>query len=164
MKVSQIRHAAEMYCGKVVEDDMALDVVNEALDTIGDLSDIHDEAEVVAADTVTWYELPGGTTNIVNVVDDMGDTYQKWQTRENTIKFGDAGTYSVLIKRMPDHVDSMSDEPECHVMFHRPISFYLRGYAKLATDDGNQDGHQQITRFMEEITRVAQVIRASRKR
>ena len=164
MKVSDIRHSAEMYCGKSIEDDMAINVVNECLDIIADLSDLNDEESIEVTDVSVWHELPENTTRIVNVTSSDGSPYKNWQSRGNTLKFSDLDTYSVLVKRMPEHVESMSEEPDCHVMFHRLLGMYLRGYAKLATEDTNADGQQAIQRFYEEIQRVAEVLRTTRQR
>lgn len=162
LNLAQMRQKAEMYCGVAIADDILLDVVNEALETIGDLAFIDEEIEITAPDD-SWVELPETTTKIINVM--KGDkTYQQWQTRGYSIKFVEPGTYTVTVQRMPNKVEIITDIPECHILFHKAIVTYLRGFVKLTKDDNNQDGHKLIEQFNSEIGRVAGMIQSNRKR
>lgn len=162
MNLAQIRQSAEMYCGVAIEDDMLLQAVNEALEQIGDLAFIDEEVEVTAIDA-DWNDLPEGTTSIINVTQNAAP-YQQWQTRGYKIKFVEPGTYIVALQRMPNKVESVTETPECHPLFHQAIGTYLRSFVKLTKDDTNQDGHNLKQEFKEQVARAAKIITSNRKR
>jgi hypothetical protein len=163
MNVSTIRSLAEIFCGVSIEDDIAIGLVNEGLAMIGDLAYNYEDVEFKSTDRA-WIELGSDVTNVVTVTKADGTPYSGWTTRGMSIRFDEDGTYLVTVKKMPQDVEQVSDEPDCHPMFHRALVTYLRGMVKLIRNDQSAIGAQLLQQFEQEVARVSAVLERSRQR
>lgn len=162
MKVSKIRNLSEIYCGVSIPDDLVISLVNEALHMIGDLALVYDDVSL-NAQASTWIELPEDTVSIESASKD-GKPYSGFTTQGLKIKFDEEGQFVVTIRRMPKEVEMLTDEPECHPMFHRAIVTYVRGMMKKILDDNSADGQMLLAQFTQEVDRVANMLQRTRKR
>ncbi len=176
MTVAQITQVAELYCGRNIENDIALQAINQALMTIGDLGLVMDTEEYLNSVANRWEDLPDSTTGIVTVeelvnIADPGDPaelevrpFMKWKVRTGEILFQEDGDFQVVYRRMPAKVVSISEVPDAHPIFHRPVALYLQSFVKTMRDDNNPDGHKLMEMFYAEIQRSGDVVSNIRKR
>ena len=163
MNVSTIRSLAEIFCGVSIEDDIAIGLINEGLAMIGDLANNYEDVEFTSTGR-TWMDLGDNVTNVVTVTKSDGSPFSGWTTRGMSIRFDEDGTYLVTVKKMPEDVEQVSDEPDCHPMFHRALVTYLRGMVKLIRNDESAIGAQFLQQFEQEVARVSAVLERSRQR
>lgn len=163
MNVSRIRNLVEIFCGVSIEDDMLLSLVNEGLAMIGDLANNHVDIEITSTNR-EWMKLDSDITNVITVTKEDGKPFAGWTTRGTSIRFDESGMYNVTVKKMPKDVTSVTDEPDCHPMFHRALVTYLRGMVKLIRNDQSAIGAQLLKQSESEITRVHGVLERTRQR
>jgi hypothetical protein len=96
------------------------------------------------------------------VKDSSGEPYTYFDNQDTEIKFRDAGTYEVRIRRMPVPLTDLAQTPEVHPLFHNALTFYVRGWWKMKDDDENQDGLAQIARFEQSASKAFTIL--ARKR
>lgn len=157
-----IKRSAELYVGAELDNDDAIIIINEALETIGDLA-LHIENYNINAEGTDWCELPSDTTAI-NYITKGGAIYSEWSSDGTRIKFADAGTYLVNLRRMVPQITTLGDEIQIHPLFHKSITAYVRGFMKLMDDDQSADGQAQMQEFTNGVGLAHEILKNVRKR
>jgi len=170
MTISDMIEAVETYCNvsvssssNTITPDQIIDLVNETLDKIADMTDNFTIQTFNSVQSNSWNELDTRTLSIIEVRDSGEQIHNNWKVQNAEIYFYESGSYEVLTKTMPNLVSAVSDTPDCHPIFYRPIIDYLRGMTKLRNDDTSQDGLRLVKSFYEQIKRAAKVIDLSRQ-
>lgn len=145
---NDIKVASELYTGASLEPEEILLIINESLDTIGDLALYDTEVSVVAEGKNEWCSLPEDTTAILYVEDMTGQNYNGWTTNGTKIKFQDVGEYLAGVRRMVPKISSLDDNILIHPLFRKAILAYTRGFIKLMDDDQSSDGMAQMQEFV----------------
>lgn len=159
-----VKRAAELYVGAEMDsEEDAILIINEALETIGDLA-LNSEDYPVIAENAEWNELPKDTTAINYVLDSDGKIYQEWTSDSTRIKFTKPGSYIVNLRRMVPQITSLDEEIQIHPLFHKPIIAYVRGFMKLMDDDQSADGQAQMQDFANSVGLAHQTLSNIRKR
>lgn len=160
---NDIKVAAELYTGASLEPEEVILIINEALDTIGDLA-LHDtEVSVVAEEKNKWCNLPEDTTAILCVSDKAGQNYNGWTTNGTKIKFEDVGEYLVGMRRMVPKISTLDDKIVIHPLFRKAILAYTRGFIKLMDDDQSSDGMAQMQEFVNVVGVANKTLKDIRK-
>lgn len=170
MTISDMIEAVETYCNvsvssssNTITPDQIIDLVNETLDKIADMTDNFTIQTFNSVQSNSWNELDTRTLSIIEVRDSEEQIHNNWKVKNTEIYFYESGSYEVLTKTMPNLVSETADTPDCHPIFYRPIIDYLRGMTKLRNDDTSQDGLRLVKSFYEQIKRAAKVIDLSRQ-
>jgi hypothetical protein len=178
MTGEEIQTAAELYMDDTIDDEDALEAINEALAKMGDMALVDDSKEFADAEADTEYTfeeppLAGSTTvdktwvtNVTSVRDSSGDEYYDYQLYMGdgvSIVFADDDTYTVRYRRMPAALADLTETPEIHTAFHRSLVTYLEAWAKLKEFEGDDnDGAYLRQRFDEEVARTYSMLRRRR--
>jgi len=159
----QIKEAAEAYIDEFIDDPDALKAINEAIAEIGDMA-LMDETTTITLDKDRgWTELPEDITTVVEVEDELGNTYRGYRVRgNNLISFNNAGTYTVYYRRIPKPISGIQETPEIHEAYHQALVTFVIAWWKLKDDDENPDGLRNIERFKEKTLRIFNSLRRRR--
>lgn len=159
----EIKARAEAYIGETIDDVDVLKALNEAIDEIGDLGQVYEQATSVLPFVAgTWYNLPARLTSLVEVTDETGQPYHGWRTRDNLICFDESGIYTIHYRRLPDHMATLTESPKLHPTYHNCLVTYLKGWAKLQDDDENPDGLRLMAKFEQDVLRQYNALRRRR--
>jgi hypothetical protein len=158
----EIKRAAENYVDEFIDDPEAVTAINRALNIIGDTALIYEQAHAYIPKADEWYELPPTATNIREVEDANGKSYEHFRTRDNMIAFDHPGEYTVHYRRLPKPISGILDVPEVHPAFHQVLVTYVIAWWKLKDDDTNPDGVRHMQMFREDTMRVFNILRRTR--
>ena len=153
----EIKSLVEKYVDITIDSDDALEVINEAMDKIGDLGLVYGQVTLVA-EADTPYRMPADAT-IVTVILEDGETADGWTFRGGAIRFARAGTYTIIARRNPEHIELIEEELDLHPSYQRSVVTYLRGWFKLKDDDESPDGHRLMQQFRAEVDHTFALLR-----
>jgi hypothetical protein len=163
MTGTEIKTRAEAYIGETIDDVNALKALNEAIDEIGDLGQVYEQATSALPFTAgAWYNLPARMTSLVEVTDEEGKLYHGWRTRDNLIHFNEDGIYTIHYRKLPDHMTTITDTPKLHPAYHNCLVTYLKGWTKLQDDDESPDGLRLMSKFEQDVLRTYNALRRRR--
>lgn len=158
----EIKKAAENYIDEFIDDPEAVTAINRALNLIGDTALIYEQAEADIPRAREWFPLPDSVTNIREVEDQNGKSYEHFRVRENLISFDHPGMYTIHYRRLPRPIGGIYDTPEVHPAFHQVLVTYVIAWWKLKDDDSNPDGIRHMEQFKEDTMRVFGTLRRQR--
>lgn len=158
----EIKKAAENYVDEFIDDPEVMTAINRALNLIGDTALIYEQAEAEIPEAKQWYPLPPSVTNIREVEDSRGHSYEHFRVRDNLISFDHPGKYTISYRRLPKPIAGIHETPEVHPAFHQVLVTYVIGWWKLKDDDSNPDGIRHMQMFREDTMRVFQTLRRTR--
>ena len=159
----EIKIAADAYIDEAIDDPDALRAINRALSIIGDMALIDEDITITSTPDREWVQLPPEITNVVEVEDSLGRTYERFRVRGNDlISFDKAGAYKVYYRRIPRPMTGILETPEVHPAYHQCIVTYVIAWWKLKDDDENPDGIRNMEQFKEDVLRVFSSLRRRR--
>ena len=164
MTGDHVKQSAELYVGSDLDPADALLMINEALETIGDLALYYNDLDVVRPAGVSWVSLPANTTAIIVIYDEFGEVYEEWTSRGTKVNIVAPGDYKVVIRQMVPKLTLLANEIQIHPVFNPAIIAYVRGFMKMRDDDSSPDGQAQMQRFTEEVQKAHMILSALRKR
>jgi hypothetical protein len=139
------------YVKASISDDDMISIINEAIDEIAGRGYIFGEVEVTV-EANTWYEMPAECISVISVFGSDEEPYHAWRQR-GTLKlmFAGAGTYTIVARRLADHIESLAEELPVHQAFHRALVTYGRAWKKLQINDESSDGNNLMQKFYQQI-------------
>lgn len=165
MTGSEIQKYVETRLGTTVEPDLVLEAINEGLNELGDMGLLYDTIPVSVDDTTQWYNLPlepSPYTQVKHVIkNDNGKEfyYYRWEYRNGNIRFFDTGEYTVVCRKMAEHLDNIADSlAELHPLYHNAIKFYALAWVRENYDYEDPGAQIMYQRFKESVARAAQTL------
>lgn len=175
MSVEAIALDAEVAVGTILDAHFLVSGLNQALNEIGDRALETATVDLAADEDGDWVQLPATLTRVLEVRDSEGALYQDYQIRSRLIRFDDAGTYSVLHRRIAASVSAMDDEIPIHEAFRSALvnyligQYYLRPEVRLALRNEEPleallaKGQEYLTRFHREVRDVWAQLRGAQR-
>lgn len=158
MTGEQIRILADSFVDDNLDTLDALGWLNECLDELGSEARQAGSVVINAASTTEWYDLPGDLIEITEVEDGQGNYGGAYRVREGKIRFYTAGTYTVWYYKRPGEMETLTDEPEAHVLLHRPMALFLASRFKSKEDDENPDAARLMNEYKEKRRKALEQI------
>jgi hypothetical protein len=146
-----IQKAIKKYVKASISDEDMIIIINEAIDEINGKGYVFGEVEA-EVEANTWYEMPAECISVISVFNSCERPYHGWQQR-GTLKlmFRDAGTYTIVARRLADHIESLAEAIPIHQIFHPALVIYGRSWAKLRINDESVDGNNLKQEFYQKI-------------
>ena len=136
--------------------------INDFLDSLGTKAKSFGTHTVTATDT-QWHSLPAECISVDEVVDDSGALLDQWQADVGFIRFYSSGVYIVRFQKVPGKVVNGSDIPDCHMLLH-PILAYYMNYRYEAEDPENVQGQQWFTEYQTRLDNALSQLQKKRRR
>lgn len=159
MTGEDIQSYVETRTGRTIERDLILEAINEGLDEIGDMALLYDTATVDISEIEQWYSLPDDFTyveKVLKIEDDEEYIYQRWEFRNGSIKFFDKGEYEIVARKMPKHLEEISDSFEdIHRFYYNSLKYYALAWIKENDDFEDPAAQALYERFTEKVKRSA---------
>lgn len=159
----EMRHAAEMYVGKSIDEDMALVAINEATRKIGDMGLLYGEITIENAEAGKVYYLPNDLLHVFSVVNQHGRSYEDWNVTGERLIFKAPGTYTVIARKIGSGLKSLDEEPDIHEAYHGAIVDYLREFAMSAKSEDPRSKTMLYERFERDVTNTFHFLRRQRQ-
>jgi hypothetical protein len=162
MTGTEIQSYVDERMGITVTSDLVLEAINEGLDEIGDLGLLYVTTDVTVSDISQWYSLEDDYTGIEKVLkidEEKNYIYQRWEYRNGDIKFFDKGDFTIVARKMPEHLTSISDSfIDLHRLYHNGLKYYALAWMK--ENDDFEDPAVQILykKFESKVKRAAQTL------
>jgi hypothetical protein len=148
---TDIQTAIKKYVKASISDDDMILLINEAIDEIAGKGYIFGEVEV-NAEANTWYEMPVECISVIDVFDSNDRPYRGWRQRGTLrLMFAESGTYTIVARRLADHILSLAEELPVHRAFHPALVTYGRAWKKLQINDESGDGNKLKQEFYQKI-------------
>lgn len=149
MTGTEILSYIEERMGIPIDPDKCLMAINEAIDMLGDLGLLYDTIEgIEVTDTNKWYNLPPDFTYIQQVMTSKNELYLRWDYRNGQINFADPNTYTIVARKMGEHLENISDSfTDLHRLYHNAIKFYALAWFKENDDDFDEAAEKYYGRF-----------------
>lgn len=162
MTGTEIQSYVESRIGRQVDSDDVLEAINEGLNEIGDMGLLYATIDVSVSDTSQWYNMPvepAPYTQIIHIIKKENNKeyyYQRWEYRNGSIRFFDEGDYTIVARKMPEHLNNISDSfTSLHRLYYNAIKFYALSWIR-ENDDIEDTGAQLLRqRFEESVARAA---------
>ncbi|MFW6122253.1 MAG: hypothetical protein ACOC80_15325, partial [Petrotogales bacterium] len=82
--------------------------------------------------------------------------YQRWEFRNGSIKFFDKGEYEIVARKMPKHLEEISDSFEdIHRFYYNSLKYYALAWIKENDDFEDPAAQALYERFTEKVKRSA---------
>lgn len=122
------------------------------------------EAEAaVSAVAGTWYTLPTDLVEIVEIKADGAPYYGDYDFRSGRIRFAEDGQYTVVYRKLPASISSMTDTPQVPGAYGPALACWMAGYYKCRDDDENPDGLRLKQQAAQEAYAVAAGLRRAKR-
>jgi hypothetical protein len=112
----------------------------------------------------TWYTLPVACVRVKEVTDIYGSLYYDWQADLGLIKFLHSGTYSVTYYDMATEVTTGGSSPDCHVLFHKPLCYYVAYRAENEDEANDSDGQYFLGEYQAKWSNAKKLLQKRRRR
>lgn len=156
----RVKEQAEAYLGWELSDSEALQGMALALNRLGDMGHVYEQAEGVIEEADAWYHLPDSLTYLQQVKNGKSDEpYTGHQVIDGMISFDVPGTYRILYRRMPKPPTTVHQRLEVHPAYMQVLVWALAGWAKARHDDANPDGYRLLQQADQEAARVFATLR-----
>ncbi len=160
---SEILAYCELRLGVKVEPDHVISAINEALNELGDLGLVYDNCEVIVDDVMTHYALPDDYTHVKKVLLKANEyIYLNWEYIDGKIRFRDAGEYKVIARRMPSHIQQITDTLPIHQLYENGIKFYALAWLKENNDAEDPSVQRLYTHFNHSATNAANTLQKTK--
>ena len=155
----RVKEQVEAYLGWELSDS-DLQGLALALNRLGDIGCVYEQAEGVVEEADAWYHLPDSLTYLQQVKNGKSDEpYTGYQVIDGMISFDVPGTYRILYRRMPKPPTTVHQRLEVHPAYMQALVWAMAGWAKVRHDDANPDGHRLLQQADQEAVRVFATLR-----
>lgn len=169
MTGSEIRALAESYVDDTIPDEDALLWINEYL-TEPELIEAFrktEEQSLTVADSDTWYDRTSGHLSVVYIADSSGYEYKtpiEFNHDRTKLRGMTADTYIITSLILPTAMTALTETPDVHELFHRPLAAYMASKFKLAEYPEDKDGLRLMREAIEENKRIGRILLVPDKR
>lgn len=158
MTGTEIQSRAARYLDFDIDDDDALEAINECLSILGDRGLIYGML-TYEVEANKWYTLSSDVTLVTRTTRLSGDSnyydYYDYYIEGDSILFMNDGTYNIHYRRLPSALARLSDTPDIPELYHQCIVTYLKGWARQKDEDGfSEDGQRLLLQFQQDAQQV----------
>lgn len=164
MTGSDIKTYVENRLGTTEDASDIIEAVNEAINTIGDMSLLYGTITITVTDSATWYDMPSDFTSIKHVLVEAEDNdelelYFNWEYRsDGSIKFFDEETFTIVARKMATEITDITDTISIHRLYENAIKYYALAWCKENYNFEDAAAQMFYGRFERAVTRAANTL------
>ena len=158
-----IKEKVERYINGIVDDNIIIDGIQEAINHLGIKGRVVDTIEV-EAESGEVYDLPSDIIRVIKVeIKDENKYYYNYMIDGLMIRFQEEGIYTIYAKKHPFVVGNINIELELHPILENCVLDYVKGFAKLVFDDNSVDGLRLTEKFERDSLQAYNVLNSNKR-